>query len=246
MITYTIPIEFDKSDRKNNMDALLFTAFITGSIGIGFTIIQAPLVVAFMFLTSALGAILGSLVYYKRPQTISQHATDQLNRIVQFEDGTVVPLHQFIVWQKSNRHKIVTQIAYDSPVKVIFDNEKIENPQSDADVERNADIDTCRDTFGMKTNKEMSEWINRRLDMFEDYHEGRQKRIYEQRRMNNNEKQQRAIENANDLPEAQSVYQLGNDVNKDALENEEQLNALIDRQKSIVENAKEKQKGRIK
>lgn len=246
MITYTIPIEFDKSDRKNNMNALLFTAFITGVIGIGFTIIQAPLVVAFMFLTSALGAILGSLVYYKRPQTISQHATDQLNRIVQFEDGTVVPLHHFIVWQKSNRHKIVTQIAYDSPVKVIFDNEKIENPQSDADVERNADIDTCRDTFGMKTNKEMSEWINRRLDMFEDYHEGRQKRIYEQRRMNNNEKQQRAIENANDLPEAQSVYQLGNDVNKDALENEEQLNALIDRQKSIVENAKEKQKGRIK
>ena len=246
MITYTIPIEFDKSDRKNNMKALLFTAFITGVIGIGFTIIQAPLVVAFMFLTSALGAILGSLVYYKRPQTISQHATDQLNRIVQFEDGTVVPLHQFIVWQKSNRHKIVTQIAYDSPVKVIFDNEKIENPQSDADIERNADIDTCRDTFGMKTNKEMSEWINRRLDMFEDYHEGRQKRIYEQRRMNNNEKQQRAIENANDLPEAQSVYQLGNDVNKDALENEEQLNALIDRQKSIVENAKEKQKGRIK
>ena len=246
MITYTIPIEFDKSDRKNNMKALLFTAFITGAIGIGFTIIQAPLVVAFMFLISALGAILGSLVYYKRPQTISQHATDQLNRIVQFEDDTVVPLHQFIVWQKSNRHKIVTQIAYDSPVKVIFDNEKIENPQSDADIERNADIDTCRDTFGMKSNKEMSEWINRRLDMFEDYHEGRQKRIYEQRRMNNNEKQQRAIENANDLPEAQSVHQLGHDVNKDALENEEQLNALIDRQKSIVENAKEKQKGRIK
>lgn len=246
MITYTTPIEFDKSDRKNNVKALLFVAFITGSIGIGFTIIQAPLVVTFTFLISALVALLGSLIYYKRPQTVSQHATDQLNRIVQFEDGTVVPLHQFIVWQKSNRHKIVTQIAYDSPVKVIFDNEKIENPQSDADVERNADIDTCRDTFGMKSNKEMSEWINRRLDMFEDYHEGRQKRIYEQRRMTNNEKQQRAIENANDLPEAQSVHQLGHNVNKDALENKEQLNALINKQKAIIEDAKEKQKGRIK
>ena len=244
MITYTIPIEFDKFKRKIDSNDLLVGALMIGVVGAVFGITLTMIVSLFFIIP--LSIIIGAIIYYKQPQTISQHATDQLNRIVQFEDGTVVPLHQFIVWQKSNRHKIVTQIAYDSPVKVIFDNKKIENPQSDADVERNADIDTCRDTFSMKTNKEMSEWINRRLDMFEDYHEGRQKRIYEQRRMNNNEKQQRAIENANDLPEAQSVYQLGNDVNKDALENEEQLNALIDRQKSIVENAKEKQKGRIK
>ena len=246
MITYTIPIEFDKSDRKNNMKALLFVAFITGAIGIGFTIIQAPLVVTFTFLISALIALLGSLVYYKRPQTISQHATDQLNRIVQFEDGTVVPLHQFIIWQKSNRHKIVVQIVYDSPVKVIFENKKINNPQSDKDIERNADIDTCRDTFGIKSVTEMSEWIDQRLGIFESYHEGRQKRIYEQRRMRNNEKQQHAIENADELPDAQSIYQLNHEVEKDAIDNEQQLNALIDNQKTIVEDAKERQKGRIK
>lgn len=245
MITYTIPIEFDKSDRKNNIKTLLFVAFITGSIGIGFTVIQAPLVVTFTFLISALVAILGSLVYYKRPQTISQHATDQLNRIVQFEDGTVVPLHQFIVWQESNRHQIVAKIAYDNPVKVIFDNEKIENPQSDADVERNADIDTCRATFGIKSIKDMSEWINQRLSMFETYEKGRRKRVYEKRRMNNNEKQQRAVSKANDLPEAQSVYQLGHDIDKDAKENERQLNALMDKQKEIIEDARERQKGRL-
>lgn len=240
MITYTIPIEFDKFKRKINSNDLLAGALMIGVVGAVFGVI---LTMTVSFLMIALCIVIGTIIYYKQPQTISQHATDQLNRIVQFEDGTVVPLHQFIVWQKSNRHKIVTQIAYDSPVKVIFDNEKIENPQSDADVERNADIDTCRDTFGMKTNKEMSEWINRRLDMFEDYHEGRQKRIYEQRRMRNNEKQQHAIENADELPDAQSIYQLNHEVEKDAIDNEQQLNALIDRQKAIVEDAKEKQKG---
>jgi len=240
MITYTIPIEFDKFKRKINSNYLLAGALMIGVVGAVFGVI---LTMTVSFLMIALCIVIGTIIYYKQPQTISQHATDQLNRIVQFEDGTVVPLHQFIVWQKSNRHKIVTQIAYDSPVKVIFDNEKIENPQSDADVERNADIDTCRDTFGMKTNKEMSEWINRRLDMFEDYHEGRQKRIYEQRRMRNNEKQQHAIENADELPDAQSIYQLNHEVEKDAIDNEQQLNALIDRQKAIVEDAKEKQKG---
>lgn len=243
MITYTIPIEFDKFKRKINSNDLLAGALMIGVVGAVFGVI---LTMTVSFLMIALCIVIGTIIYYKQPQTISQHATDQLNRIVQFEDGTVVPLHQFIVWQKSNRHKIVTQIAYDSPVKVIFDNEKIENPQSDADVERNADIDTCRDTFGMKTNKEMSEWINRRLDMFEDYHEGRQKRIYEQRRMRNNEKQQHAIENADELPDAQSIYQLNHEVEKDAIDNEQQLNALIDRQKAIVEDAKERQKGRIK
>ena len=240
MITYTIPIEFDQFKRKINSNDLLAGALMIGVVGAVFGVI---LTMTVSFLMIALCIVIGTIIYYKQPQTISQHATDQLNRIVQFEDGTVVPLHQFIVWQKSNRHKIVTQIAYDSPVKVIFDNEKIENPQSDADVERNADIDTCRDTFGMKTNKEMSEWINRRLDMFEDYHEGRQKRIYEQRRMRNNEKQQHAIENADELPDAQSIYQLNHEVEKDAIDNEQQLNALIDRQKAIVEDAKEKQKG---
>lgn len=245
MITYTIPIGFDKSDRKNNMNALLFVAFITGSIGIGFTIIQAPLVVTFTFLISALIALLGSLVYYKRPKNISQHATDQLNRIVQFEDGTVVPLHQFIVWQESNRHQIVAKIVYDSPVKVIFDNEKIENPQSDADIERNADIDTCRATFGTKSVKEMSEWINHRLTLFEDYHQGRQKRVYEKRRLSNNQKQQHAIDKANDLPESKSVYQLGETIDKDVLDSENQLHALMNKQRDIVESAKERQKGRI-
>lgn len=240
MITYTIPIEFDKFKRKINSNDLLAGALMIGVVGAVFGVI---LTMTVSFLMIALCIVIGTIIYYKQPQTISQHATDQLNRIVQFEDGTVVPLHQFIVWQKSNRHKIVTQIAYDSPVKVIFDNEKIENPQSDKDIERNADIDTCRDTFGMKTNKEMSEWINRRLDMFEDYHEGRQKRIYEQRRMRNNEKQQHAIENADELPDAQSIYQLNHEVEKDAIDNEQQLNALIDRQKAIVEDAKEKQKG---
>lgn len=240
MITYTIPIEFDKFKRKINSNDLLAGALMIGVVGAVFGVI---LTMTVSFLMIALCIVIGTIIYYKQPQTISQHATDQLNRIVQFEDGTVVPLHQFIVWQKSNRHKIVTQIAYDSPVKVIFENEKIENPQSDADVERNADIDTCRDTFGIKSVTEMSEWIDQRLGIFESYHEGRQKRIYEQRRMRNNEKQQHAIENADELPDAQSIYQLNHEVEKDAIDNEQQLNALIDRQKAIVEDAKEKQKG---
>ena len=242
-MTYTIPIEFEEIERKNNARALLLGTLITGLVSIGSMLMQVPFFATIILLLITLGLILVALIYNKRPKNISQHATDQLNRIVQFEDGTVVPLHQFIIWHKSNHHKIVAQIVYDSPVKVIFENKKIDNPQSDEDIERNADIDTCRDTFGMKTNKEMSEWINQRLDMFEDYHEGRRKRIYEKRRMTNNKRQQHAIENANDLPEAQSVHQLGQDVDKDALENEEQLNALIDRQKAIVEDAKEKQKG---
>ena len=240
VITYTRPIEFNKSKMKNCTEQLLAGAIMISVIGAVFGIV---LTMTISFLIIVPCVVIGAIIYYKRPKNISQHATDQLNRIVQFEDGTVVPLHQFIVWQKSNRHKIVTQIAYDSPVKVIFENEKIENPQSDADVERNADIDTCRDTFGIKSVTEMSEWIDQRLGIFESYHEGRQKRIYEQRRMRNNEKQQHAIENADELPDAQSIYQLNHEVEKDAIDNEQQLNALIDRQKAIVEDAKEKQKG---
>jgi len=243
MITYTIPIEFDKFKRKINSNDLLAGALMIGVVGAVFGVI---LTMTVSFLMIALCIVIGTIIYYKQPQTISQHATDQLNRIVQFEDGTVVPLHQFIIWQKSNRHKIVVQIVYDSPVKVIFENKKIDNPQSDKDIERNADIDTCRDTFGIKSVTEMSEWIDRRLGIFESYHEGRQKRIYEQRRMRNNEHQQHAIEHADELPDAQSIYQLNNDIKKDAIDNEQQLNALIDNQKTIVEDAKERQKGRIK
>lgn len=243
MITYTIPIEFDKFKRKINSNDLLAGALMIGVVGAVFGVI---LTMTVSFLMIALCIVIGTIIYYKRPQTISQHATDQLNRIVQFEDGTVVPLHQFIIWHKSNRHKIVVQIVYDSPVKVIFENKKIDNPQSDKDIERNADVDTCRDTFGIKSVTEMSEWIDQRLSIFESYYQGRQKRIYEQRRMRNNKHQQHAIENADELPDAQSIYQLNNEIKKDAIDNEQQLNALIDNQKTIVEDAKERQKGRIK
>lgn len=246
MITYTIPIEFEEIERKNNARALLLGALITGLISIGSMLMQVPFFATIILLLITLGLILVALIYNKRPKNISQHATDQLNRIVQFEDGTVVPLYQFIIWHKSNRHKIVVQIVYDSPVKVIFENKKIDNPQSDKDIERNADIDTCRDTFGIKSVTEMSEWIDQRLSIFESYHQGRQKRIYEQRRMRNNEHQQQAIEHADKLPDAQSIYQLNNEIKKDAIDNEQQLNALIDNQRTIVEDAKERQKGRIK
>lgn len=251
MITYTIPIEFNKFERESLKNKLLPSVImigaisVMGAIGVIGAIFDVTLITTISFLMLTITIPIGAIIYYKQPHTISQHATNQLNKIVQFEDGTVVPLHQFIVWQESNRHQIVTRIAYDSPVKVIFDNEKIENPQSDADVERNADIDTCRATFGIKSIKDMSDWINQRLSMFETYEKGRRKRVYEKRRMNNNEKQQHAVSKANDLPEPQSVYQLGHDIDKDAKENERQLNALMDKQKEIIEDARERQKGRL-
>src|SRR5699024_4829575 len=91
---------------------------------------------------------------------------DTMNRIVQLENGKLLPKYKFIDWEKSKIDMIVLSIPLDSdnqPLKQI-DNKHVENPETKEDYEQNAFVDVFRKSFEYMGDEEFTHHYQKHIN----------------------------------------------------------------------------------
>ena len=240
MKTYTIPLEYQDIKQSRGEKWLIPLAVVLAITCLLGIFLQSTILLGVTLLLAIVSVVL--LLYKKTTKQVSEKATTELNKIVQFENGALVPLYQFVIWQDSSREFVIAKVLYDSPIQRTFKNERINHPQNETDVQRNADIDTCRDTFDYLDALALTKFIDERLSLFEDYREHQLDQAYIERRQQNI-KHQYTMDELNQLPDAQSVLKLERQINQDNDDALNQLSQLESDQRRVIEHAQQKQKG---
>lgn len=159
-------------------------------------------------------------------------STKSLNKVIEFNDGALAPMYEFINYRKSNADTIVITINDESGVRAILDNEVIENPLTDSEIDYNEKIKLCNKQFGYLNSGQLIDYIDENLELFEET-----ERIKNEKRIEDNMQRQIKMKRFYNQPYLyEQLDELKLDINEQKMSEIKHLNKLQKEQDKIVQH----------
>lgn len=194
-----------------------FTNTDTGILDYIFKIMSFPILLALMsilplLIISFICLILENDKDFDYQYTIISpyQVVDTMNRIVQLENGKLLPKYKFIDWEKSKIDMIVLSIPLDSdnqPLKQI-DNKHVENPETKEDYEQNAFVDVFRKSFEYMGDEEFTHHYQKHINATIEANQLVKMEAYKNQKdllMKNGELTQEELNNTTDMQSLKSI-----------------------------------------
>lgn len=182
-------------------------------------------------------SIIHSIYRLKHPKNendMSDRDVERLNRIIEFESGELLPTYMFIDYVKSSKEKLIINI--DEQLKPVneYKNVIYETPIANSEKTHNKKVKIANKSYKKYNDKTMLKYIDKHLDLFVNV-----KNIKEEQYQNE------LIRNAiatKDYKKVSSLSEqlktLNDDINKQKISEQEEMEKLKHIEKNIVEQAR--------